>query len=70
MKLLGIKYFIITNAAGGINRMLTPGDLMIIKDHINYMGTNPLIGPHDDRFGSVRFPDMTDVYCREVRLKI
>lgn len=42
-KLLGVKTLLVTNAAGGVNRLLTPGDLMIIKDHINYMGTNPLI---------------------------
>lgn len=51
-KLLGVKTLLVTNAAGGVNRLLAPGDLMIIKDHINYMGTNPLIGPNDERFGS------------------
>lgn len=62
MKLLGVKTLILTNAAGGINRMLCPGDLMIIRDHINFMGVNPLIGINDERFGP-RFPDMTNVYC-------
>jgi len=57
----------ITNASGGINTMLEAGDLMIIKDHINYLGTNPLIGPIDERFGSERFPDMTNIYNRDLR---
>ena len=59
-KVLGIKTLLVTNAAGGVNRMLSPGDLMIIKDHINHMGTNPLIGMHDERFGGERFPDMSN----------
>jgi purine-nucleoside phosphorylase len=58
---LGIKKLILTNAAGGINTMLEPGNLMIITDHINLMGANPLAGPNDDRLG-VRFPDMTHIY--------
>ncbi|WP_284140316.1 MULTISPECIES: purine-nucleoside phosphorylase [unclassified Virgibacillus] len=64
MKLLGIETIIVTNAAGGINKAFEPGDLMIITDHINNMGTNPLIGPNDDEFG-VRFPDMSSVYDKE-----
>jgi purine-nucleoside phosphorylase len=64
--MLGVKTLILTNAAGGINPELTPGTLMLISDHINLMGSNPLIGPNDDRFGQ-RFPDMTDLYSRRLR---
>ncbi len=63
---LGVKALILTNAAGGINLSFTKGALMIMDDHINLMGTNPLIGPNDDRFG-VRFPDMTEVYSARLR---
>jgi purine-nucleoside phosphorylase len=58
---LGIKKLLLTNAAGGINPMLIPGDLMILRDHINMMGINPLKGENDERLG-VRFPDMSRVY--------
>ncbi len=58
---LGIKSVLFTNAAGGINPMLVEGNLMIIRDHINMMGVNPLGGENDERLGP-RFPDMTDVY--------
>src|SRR4029079_6294669 len=54
---LGIKRVILTNAAGGINTNFAQGALMVIDDHINFYGSNPLIGPNDDRFGP-RFPDM------------
>ncbi|HPP87553.1 MAG TPA: purine-nucleoside phosphorylase [bacterium] len=64
MKLLGINKLIITNAAGGANKKFKPGDLMIITDHINNMGTNPLIGDNLDIFGP-RFPDLTFAYDRE-----
>ncbi|MFD2045921.1 purine-nucleoside phosphorylase [Ornithinibacillus salinisoli] len=64
MKQLGIESIIVTNAAGGINESFEPGDLMIITDHINNMGTNPLIGPNDDELGA-RFPDMSKVYDPE-----
>lgn len=58
---LGIKNLIVTNAAGGINKTFTPGDLMLIQDHINLMGINPLIGKHCTQWGA-RFPDMTTAY--------
>lgn len=61
MKQLGIESIIVTNAAGGIKESFTPGDLMVITDHINNMGDNPLIGPNDEALG-VRFPDMSKVY--------
>ncbi|WP_449355735.1 purine-nucleoside phosphorylase [Virgibacillus natechei] len=61
MKQLGIDSIIVTNAAGGINVDFDPGDLMIITDHINNMGSNPLIGKNNDELG-VRFPDMSQVY--------
>lgn len=63
---LGVPRVILTNAAGGINTRFTQGALMLIDDHINLMGGNPLVGPNDDRFG-VRFPDMTEVYSRRLR---
>jgi purine-nucleoside phosphorylase len=66
MKTLGVTTLIVTNAAGGVNETFQPGDLMIITDHINNMGTNPLIGPNDDDFG-VRFPDMSEAYCKKLR---
>jgi purine-nucleoside phosphorylase len=65
MKSLGVKTIIVTNAAGGVNTSFTPGDLMIINDHINYMGHNPLIGPNYDEFGP-RFPDMSTAYSKEL----
>jgi purine-nucleoside phosphorylase len=63
---LGVKVLILTNAAGGINTSFATGALMLIDDHINLMGRNPLVGPHDPRLG-VRFPDMTEVYSRRFR---
>ena len=66
LKLLGVKTLILTNAAGSLNTELTPGSLMIISDHINLMGANPLIGPNEDRFGP-RFPDLTSTYDPELQ---
>ncbi len=63
---LGVKTLIVTNAAGGINLRLSAGALMLIDDHVNFMGSNPLIGPNDDRFG-VRFPDMSEIYSARLR---
>ena len=65
LKKLGIKTLIITNAAGAVNENFNPGDLMFITDHINFMGTNPLIGKNDDTLG-VRFPDMSEVYSKKL----
>jgi purine-nucleoside phosphorylase len=63
---LGVKTLILTNAAGGVNTRFNPGSLMVIDDHINLIGSNPLIGPNEDRFGP-RFPDMTEVYSKRLR---
>ena len=63
MARMGIGAVLITNAAGGINRNFKQGCLVVLRDHINLQGTNPLIGPNDERFGE-RFPDMTQVYWR------
>ena len=65
MKQLGVKVIIITNAAGAINKSFRPGDLMLITDHINNLGTNPLIGPKDPEM-DIRFPDMTEVYDKNL----
>ncbi|HJX93668.1 MAG TPA: purine-nucleoside phosphorylase [Pyrinomonadaceae bacterium] len=65
-KLLGIKTLILTNAAGGVNVQLTQGALMVLSDHLNLMGDNPLRGPNDLRFGP-RFPDFTSAYSPELQ---
>ncbi|ALM28793.1 MULTISPECIES: purine-nucleoside phosphorylase [Bacillus] len=64
MKEIGIETCIVTNAAGGVNTSFHPGDLMLITDHINMMGTNPLIGPNDSQ--GVRFPDMSAPYDKDL----
>jgi purine-nucleoside phosphorylase len=63
---LGVPRVLLTNAAGGINTRFARGALMIIDDHINLMGANPLTGPNDERFGP-RFPDMSEVYSARLR---
>ncbi|MCD8508953.1 MAG: purine-nucleoside phosphorylase [Bacillus sp. (in: Bacteria)] len=65
MKGLGVETVIVTNAAGGVNTSFQAGDLMMIKDQINFFGTNPLIGPNDEEQG-VRFPDMSHAYSRRL----
>lgn len=69
MARLGVKTLLLTNAAGGINLDFSAGALMLISDHINFSGANPLTGPNLDQFGP-RFPDMSDVYTRALREKL
>jgi len=69
MKLLGIDTLIITNAAGGVNEAFAEGALMVINDHINFSGQNPLIGPNLNDFGP-RFPAMTKVYDKNLRNRV
>ena len=66
LKELGCRLLIVSNAAGGLNPMYAKGDLMVIDDHINLMGVNPLIGPNDERLG-VRFPDLIEPYDRALQ---
>ncbi|WP_120462334.1 purine-nucleoside phosphorylase [Paenibacillus aceti] len=66
MKELGVKTLLVTNAAGGVNTSFEPGDLMLISDHINLTGTNPLLGSNDAELGP-RFPDMSQAYSRKLR---
>ncbi len=69
MAQLGVKILILTNAAGGVNKDYRAGDLMLISDHINYSGANPLIGQNLDDFGP-RFPDVSDLYALDLRSKV
>lgn len=64
--LLGVRSLVLTNAAGGINLKFGQGALVLISDHINLQGANPLLGPNEERFG-VRFPDMSEAYSRRYR---
>ncbi len=66
IKQLGVEILLITNASGGLRGDMKPGEIMLITDQINMMGTNPLIGPHDNSFGP-RFPDMLNCYDSELR---
>jgi purine-nucleoside phosphorylase len=66
MRELGCQLLIVSNAAGGLNPLCAKGDLIVIEDHINMMGLNPLIGPNDDRLGP-RFPDLIEPYDRELQ---
>lgn len=69
MKRLGVEKLLLTNAAGGVDLTFSPGDLMLISDHINFSGSNPLIGENDASFGP-RFPDQTNVYDRSLRERV
>jgi purine-nucleoside phosphorylase len=66
LKLLGVRTLILTNASGALNVEFLPGSLMVITDHINLLGVNPLIGPNDERFGP-RFPDLSNTYAHELQ---
>jgi purine-nucleoside phosphorylase len=66
---MGAETVLLTNAAGGIRPNLPPGSLMVIEDHINMLGSNPLVGPHNPMLGT-RFPDQTEVYSKALRDKL
>ena len=69
LKVIGIKELIITNAAGSLNKNIAPGNIMLISDHINMSGTNPLIGVNNEKYGP-RFPSMTEAYAKHLREKM
>jgi purine-nucleoside phosphorylase len=66
LRRLGARTLVVSNACGGMHPLWRPGDLMLITDHINLLGDNPLVGPNDDALGS-RFPDLTEAYDAELR---
>ena len=66
LRMLGAEILLVTNAAGGLAPDYRPGDLMLIEDHINFMGRNPLVGPNNAEWGE-RFPDMSEAYDRSLR---
>jgi len=65
LRRMGCSTLLLTNASGGINPVLRPGDFVILRDHLNLVGVNPLIGPHVEEWGA-RFPDMTEVYAKRL----
>ena len=65
LRRMGCQRLLLTNASGGINPVLRPGDFVIIRDHINLVGDNPLVGPHVEEWGE-RFPDMSEVYAKRL----
>ena len=68
LKELGIKQLIVTNAAGSLKLDMSPGSIMLIKDHINFSGRNPLVGPNDENYGP-RFPALNNAYSKDMRIK-
>ncbi len=68
-QVLGIKNLIVTNAAGSLNQKMSPGSIMLISDHINFSGQNPLIGFNDEKYGP-RFPDLSNAYDKDFRKKL